>query len=233
MRKIFSLVLTLLIVTGCGKGNELGSNSACYNFYLNDEYGKAYKSDWLTKDNAFMEKISERDHEIIGVNHGYFGRTRIKASQSESLPETMADFIYGTSFDEDYPKLRGKRIILHADFNLQDKDNKKRTTVGYDILALPAFDYDSFYSFDISFPSQDVRYVIFNTFGHFQIDFSGFKDKISTTKCSSVNFFSYALIDRSDTGGENKKYLTATNDNDSIYFLFEEDGSLVLSEEPF
>lgn len=113
MKKKLPFWLTLLLLTGCNGKNDV-SNSGVSNpqdSFLTDENGFRYKEEWLTKENAFEEKISEHEHEELGISGAYFGRTRFKvqADPSSSMP---VDIIYGTSFDQDYPKLRGKKFFF-------------------------------------------------------------------------------------------------------------------------
>lgn len=233
MKKKLPFWLTLLLLTGCNGKNDV-SNSGVSNpqdSFLTDENGFRYKEEWLTKENAFEEKISEHEHEELGISGAYFGRTRFKvqADPSSSMP---VDIIYGTSFDQDYPKLRGKEIFLRASFTLVDKDNQENIQTEYDIASLPKFEFNSYASFDVCFLSRDIRYNIFNTFGHVPVDFSVFKDKISNTKSSCLYISSYALMNDSFPANDVRRCKASTVDNDSIYFLFDKNGKLVFSEKP-
>lgn len=233
MKKKLPFWLTLLLLTGCNGKNDV-SNSGVSNpqdSFLTDENGFRYKEDWLTKENAFEEKISEHEHEELGISGAYFGRTRFKvqADPSSSMP---VDIIYGTSFDQDNSKLRGKEIFLRASFTLVDKDNQENIQTEYDIASLPKFEFNSYASFDVCFLSRDIRYNIFNTFGHVPVDFSVFKDKISNTKSSCLYISSYALMNDSFPANDVRRYKASTVDNDSIYFLIDKNGKLVFSEKP-
>ena len=234
MKNKLPFCLTILLLTGCNGENAVSNNSISnpHDSFLTDENGFRYKEEWLTKENAFEEKISEHDHEEIGMSGKYLGRTRIKvqADPSSSLP---ADIIYGTSFDQDYPQLRGKEIILRASFTLVGKDNQERIQTEYDIASLPRFEFNSYASFGVCFLSRDTRYIIFNTFGHVPVDFSLFKDQISSTESSSLHISSYALVNDSFPTNDARRYQASTVDNNAIYFLFDKNGKLVFSEKPF
>ena len=204
MKKKLPFWLTLLLLTGCNGKNDV-SNSGVSNpqdSFLTDENGFRYKEEWLTKENAFEEKISEHEHEELGISGAYFGRTRFKV-QADPSSSTLVD-----------------------------KDNQENIQTEYDIASLPKFEFNSYASFDVCFLSRDIRYNIFNTFGHVPVDFSVFKDKISNTKSFCLYISSYALMNDSFPANDVRRYKASTVDNDSIYFLFDKNGKLVFSEKP-
>ena len=236
MKKARPLFLTALLLFGCDVNTDSSIKSSLPDqtgSFLKDGNGQSYRKEWLEKGNAFEEKISEHIYETPGTNNIYFGQTKIKAEAEEVSPSLPVDFVYGTSYDEDYPELRGKEVFLHIAFTLIDQNSQSLTRIESDIASLWNFDYNSFSSFAVSFPEQDIRYVIFNTFGHFQFDFSVFKDKISSAKRSWFKVFSYVLMDDSCLTDNKKRYRVSTTDNDTVYFSFKENGRLSFSASRF